>query len=153
MKVLTQFLFVNIISLSFFIFIFPNPSFAATFYDTPPPTGDNYRVVADGLCGGPSECANSQSIGVTNCGTPCTGGTTWMKYELTCVEIVDEGRYDSYYRQGPAICSTADKCQSQPLLQSGRCDCSVGGTYKTCCTGDGNVNGSCVQSGTQDNTL
>ncbi|MBI2040462.1 hypothetical protein HYT18_05335, partial [Candidatus Microgenomates bacterium] len=92
-------------------------------------------------------------VGVTNCGTACTGGNAWTKYKYDSC-YVDPQRVDDYIAWLPptsAVCSTADKCQYQPFLQSGRCDCSVGGTYKTCCSSDGNVNGSCVQSGTQDN--
>lgn len=131
------------------LFILTKQIFAASiFWDVPPPPPDQAPRLNPELCGAPPECANSQNT--DNCGLPaCSGGNAWSKYSLTCV--LEDGEPTGYYQVGSQICSIADKCQYQPSLRAGRCDCSTGGTYKTCCTGDGNVNGSCVQSGPQDN--
>ena len=159
MKVAGFSLFNLIISLIFLLFVLPKPSFAATFYDTFPPSGSNYKVVADELCGVPGECANSQNSG--NCGLPtCTGGQAWMKYELTCVYKELTGEYNGYYQQGGAVCSIADKCDDGngnrigPYLRTGFCNCTAGGIYKTCCSNSSPSyvsGGSCMQV-SADNT-
>ena len=140
-------------TLSFLFFFIVSEVFAANIYLPPGQEPPSQTCAITGGCDpAPSTCWNSASVGSTNCGTACDGGDAWTKYNLIGCRQTAFDRCDNYFREiVDSSCSTADKCQSQPLLQSGRCDCSVGGTYKTCCTGDGNVNGNCTQSGTQDN--
>ncbi|MBI2040459.1 hypothetical protein HYT18_05320, partial [Candidatus Microgenomates bacterium] len=140
------------------LFVTTKEAFAATiFYDVPPPQGA--PILSAEQCQAPPECANTAVPGQSNqCGQACPdsgsgAGRSWTKYRLTCVLDPETDRPTGHYQEDDIVCSIADKCQYQPFLQSGRCDCSVGGTYKTCCTGDGNVNGSCVASGTQDNSF
>ena len=107
-------------------------------------------------CPAPSICWNSEAPGVTDCGSACpaAGGDPWTKYENKgCFgDPAVEGRCTVYYAKLQQVCSTGDKCtDSHPLLNSGRCDCSVGGIYKTCCSNSGGVAGnSCVEYAVDD---
>lgn len=107
-------------------------------------------------CTGPPEnyCWNSENVGATTCGAACKGGTPWAKYEYKgCfVTNYDEAldlytctrEFTNTFEQ---VCSTADKCvTSEPsYLNTGRCDCTSGSRYKTCCT---NTSPSLVSSNT-----
>ena len=153
MKKSAQFYLFNlIISLLFFLFIFSSPSFAATFYDTTPPSGPNYTSVSPELCGGPAECANSHNAG--NCGfQPCSGGLDWYRYAMTCVKYqatpFEDPTYDAYYERGPAVCAIGDKCVGgEEGLRSGSCTCGnySPNIYKYCCSASGAAE-ACTSSG------
>lgn len=97
-------------------------------------------------------CFNSASAGSTDCGTACDGGNAWSKYSYSNIcylesTSIDPGtgqtinRCRPVYSYDSAVYSTADKCSdgsnsppSEPYLRAGRCDGSIGGIYKTCCS-------------------
>lgn len=88
-----------------------------------------------------SPCWNSQQTGVTNCGDACSGGEAWSKYEYSgCyLYLLYADYYVPVYTEPSQsyVCSTGDKYNSSntPVMNSGNCNCSVGGAYKTCCLG------------------
>lgn len=104
----------------------------------------------------PDICSNSNSRDTTTCSgeSPCVdGGDLWSKYNLLGCYMNDNFTPPKpfwVYNFDDKVCSTADKCGDAnggnvgPTLNAGFCNCSVGATYKTCCSG-ADVGNSCVQ--------
>src|SRR3989344_257193 len=89
-------------------------------------------------CTGPTPCWNNESVGVSNCGTPCANGFSWSKYLWTECRSYDVGlNCGEWYTRSANVCSSGDKYDSSwtPVMKSGWCNCAVGGSYKTCCSG------------------
>ena len=139
--------FLAVPAVTFLFFVFLSGSAYASFsysYDSSPPSADQ---VADSFCAGSIQtCWNSSSVGVTDCGTACTGGNAWEKHVYSGCYYVAFLGYKAWLPFASATCSTGDKCTSSwPYLNAGYCDCSVGGIYKTCCdTTTGRADGACV---------
>ena len=134
------------VTLLLVILFLPNTSYAASFYDVAPPSGDDFTEVSPDNCDGPPVCANTENA--TNCGLPtCDGGSSWTKYSMRCILNEISGATNAYYLRGETLYSVGDKCTaSHPLLNFGTCSSpSAGALYKTCCRNDGGgVGGYCV---------
>ncbi len=85
-------------------------------------------------------CWNSASVGSTDCGTACSGGSVWKQYSLTgCYQTgysdFGDELCSTVFTLSASTCSTGDKYDfgTPPVLQAGYCNCDVGGEYKTCC--------------------
>lgn len=113
-------------------------------------------------CGGTSSgyCWNNGVVGAsTTCGDTCpagNGGQVWTRYQYaTCYldpnSSITDPNCINWYSFLSNACSTGDKCgdasgnNTGPYLNAGLCDCSVGGQYKTCCSGSVVSSNSCVQ--------
>lgn len=127
----------------FFLFDVPNVSAAAVLspqYGSSPPA--NYARVPDqSLCGTWGTCWNSASVGSTDCGTACSGGNAWTKYDYSgCYyDLIDFLMLNvlPFYVISSNTYSTGDKYNSSntPVMNAGNCNLNVGGPYKTCCLG------------------
>lgn len=120
-------------------------------YVEPPADSSNCSAV---IPPPPPICSNSDRVNSTTCSEPaCTDGKLWSKYGLSgCYkDKLDPTNYAWVYKYDTVICSIADKCGDingnnvGPTLNAGFCDCTVGGIYKTCCSGNNVSSSSCVQ--------
>src|SRR3989344_1006773 len=134
----TPFIISIILSFAFLFFGFKQ-TYAATSisYDSTQPSGS---LVADSNCNIPfTVCWNSEAARVTNCGTACTGGSAWTKYQYSAC-FRPPGSSSDFIAWVPRltnVCSTGDKYNSSntPVMNYGSCSCSAGTGYKTCCSG------------------
>ena len=136
------------IFLAFYLIIlffgFKQASASVSIYYNPAPPASN--KVSDSFCSGVMQaCWNSERVGITGCGTACTGGSPWTKYQYdSCyTDPLRPGAYTAYLKATSAVYSTADKCSkgqgppspAEPYLRPSNCAGSIGTTpYKTCCT-------------------
>ncbi len=100
-------------------------------------------------CGG-TACWNSWAVGQTDCGTSCppgNGGQAWTKYSYSGCYLdpnssITDPSCINWFSFSQDTCSTGDKYNSgnPPVLNAGFCDCSPGGSYKTCCSAGSTVN-------------
>ncbi len=128
-----------ILALFLFFFIFPYKVLSAApppiwdgAYDPCPP-GSNCSDPQPGNCAYSDTCP---SCGTTN-SECCSGATPWTKYKAEC-KLTNPflGICGWAWVTDTFVCSTGDKCISgETGLRAGQCDCSYGGTYKTCCSG------------------
>lgn len=150
-----KFILITVIFYSLFLFIGVNQVFAVnytiTFENSPP--GSLSACTNPSGCENIGTCWNSWAPGQTDCGQACivdgvARGDAWSKYTYSgCYETRRDpltGQSESctsWYNRVSDVCSTADKCDTgtganpnQPYLQAGKCDCTLGGIYKACCT-------------------
>lgn len=112
-------------------------------YFSCPPTPTPARVPCDCSEAGINPiCANGPNINEPPPGCDyeaCGEGSAWAKYRRVCYK--EEGRClpDNETQYLGKICTIADKCiPGERGLRGGRCDCSYGQMYKTCCSGGPN---------------
>lgn len=136
--------FITYFAIGIMLFLFSVSKVSASVfspvYSTSPPA--NYQIAPSTeqyVCGNwSSTCWNSWAPNQTDCGTACAAGEAWTKYIYSgCYyDIFDPENYlPVYLTTSDLVCSTADKYNSDfpSQMNSGKCDCSVGGRYKTCC--------------------
>ncbi len=147
----------SFVSVIFFILLLPSKAFAAVtpYYGPSLPAG--YNLVSDTFCTGfTGICYNNEAIGVTDCGTGCSGGTLWTKHTYNgCYEdALFDGSFLAWSPPTSAVCSTADKCiAGENVLRYGSCTCGIYGPasgYKYCCSASGNSE-TCNSVGNIDN--
>ena len=130
-------------------------TYTDTFYVSTPSLTTQCRDRSG--CDTASTCWNSESPGVTNCGTPCPGGNPWTKYSYTssnCFQnfynpLTGEERCERAHVELGPVCSTGDKCiAGETGLRAGSCTCGQYGAsdYKYCCTTQGSAE-ACTSAG------
>lgn len=166
MKFLYSTRFKVLFPLIFLVFILcfsASPSYASFLpakYGGSAPSASVYTgsdpTVLSGCAAAGTYCWNSQSVGSTDCGNPCSGGSPWTKYQYDACYVI---AYDSFgipydfqawYTESGVVYSTADKCvpSDGAYLRPGFCDGSIGpSVYKVCCnnSGGGVASGACQQ--------
>lgn len=84
----------------------------------------------------PGSCNACTGAGTNN--DCCDRGTAWTKYTAVCKLANPEfGECNWVWDPSGDVCSTGDKYNPSngPVMNAGYCDCTVGGGYKTCCSG------------------